>query len=82
MFYYRTDQLFAVRKGPYKAHLFTRTGYSPAGPEKHDPPLLFQVENDPGEKIDVAAEHSEVIADILPEVDLHEQSLVRGTPQY
>jgi len=82
MFYYRLDKLFAVRKGPYKAHLFTRTGYSKADAEKHDPPLLFQVENDPEEKINVASEHPDVIADILHDIELHEQNLVRGTPQY
>jgi hypothetical protein len=40
------------------------------------------VENDPGERINVAAEHPDVIADIENEVKTHEKSLEHGTPQY
>lgn len=82
MFYYRTDQLYAVRKGAYKAHFWTHSGYSKEPPIRHDPPLLFQLENDPGERVDAAADHPEVIANILNEVKKHEQNLIRGTPRY
>ena len=82
MFYYLKDQLYAVRKGSFKAHLITHTGYSKDAPEKHDPPLLFQLENDPGERFNVAAEHPQVIADILREVEELRKSIVPAPAQY
>jgi arylsulfatase A len=82
MFYYRTDQLYAVRKGPYKLHLVTAMGYSTEPPQGHSTPVLFQLENDPGERFDVAAEHPDVVADILHEVEAHRKDLVPGTPQF
>lgn len=83
MFYYRGDELFAVRKGPYKAHFQTAPGYiNPMVFEKHDPPLLFQLEHDPSEKFDVAKEHPDVLADLQREVEQHRANLVPGKPQY
>jgi arylsulfatase A-like enzyme len=86
MIYYRGDELFAIRKGPFKAHFQTALGYgSPGAPvvfEKHDPPLLFHLGQDPGERIDVAKEHPEVLADIQREREKHREGLVPGKPQY
>jgi len=86
MFYYRGDELFAVRKGAFKAHFQTANGYgSPGNPltfEKHDPPWLFQLENDPSERFDVAKDHPEVIADIQRVVEAHRANLAPGKPQY
>ena len=82
IFYYRCDELFAVRKGSFKAHLITYSRENSEAPQKHDPPMLFQLGNDPGEKFDVAAEHPDVIADILREVKKHREDLVPGKPQY
>jgi arylsulfatase A len=86
MFYYRGDQLFAVRKGTYKAHWQTAPGYVEGGKqlkfEPHDPPLLYELGSDPGEKFNVAGEHSDVIADIQREVEKHRAGLVPGKPQY
>ena len=67
MFYYSGKELFAARKGAFKAHFTTWPGYAKEKPEKHDPPLLYNVEQDPGEKFDVAKEHPEVIANIRAE---------------
>ena len=82
MIYYNGDELYAVRKGPYKAHFTTYSGYSKEPPQKHDPPLLFHLPNDPGERFDVAAEHPEVIADIQGEVEKYRAALVPGKRQY
>ncbi|EEF60880.1 sulfatase family protein [Pedosphaera parvula] len=82
MFYYKKNELYAVRKGSFKAHLITHTGYSKDAPEKHDSPLLFQLENDPGERFDVAAENPEVVADILREVEEFNKSIVSVQAQY
>jgi arylsulfatase A-like enzyme len=86
IWYYRGAELFAVRKGPYKVHFKTAPGYKgrhiTEQMEKHDPPLLFNLEEDPSEKFDIAAEHPDVIADIQREVEKHRANLVPGKPQY
>jgi arylsulfatase A-like enzyme len=86
LIYYRGDELFAIRKGPFKAHFQTAPGYSAPGTpmvfDKHDPPLLFHLAHDPGEKIDIAKDHPEIIADLQREIEKHRATLVPGKPQY
>jgi arylsulfatase A len=71
MLYYRAYDLMAARLGPWKAHFMTQTGYGQPQPEKHDPPLLFHLEIDPGEHYNVAASHPQVLAEIQRLVDKH-----------
>ncbi|MDW8307733.1 MAG: sulfatase [Verrucomicrobiales bacterium] len=86
MFYYRGDELFAVRKGQFKAHFITAPGYGSGGRapvfERHDPPLLFHLGRDPSEQFDVAREHPEVLAEIGREVEKHRAGLQPAPPQY
>jgi arylsulfatase A-like enzyme len=86
MFYYRGDELFAIRKGPFKAHFKTAPGYGTDGAEvvfePHDPPLLFELGQDPGEKVDVAKDHPAVINGIKQEFARHRQNLQPLKPQY
>jgi arylsulfatase A len=70
-YYYRGTQLYAVRKGTFKAHLITRSAYGPDAPVPHEPPLLFDLGHDPGERFDVAPSHPDVLADIAREVERH-----------
>jgi len=70
-FYYRGTQLFAVRKGRYKAHLITRAAYGKDDTQQHDPPLLYDLTADPSERFDVAAQHADVIADLKQEIQRH-----------
>ena len=63
MFFYRGTEIYAIRSGSFKAHYKTKSGYrddlvEPAAP------LLFNLDLDPGENYDVAAEHPEIIAKI------------------
>ena len=71
MFYYRSYDLMAVRLGPWKAHFLTQTGYGQPQPDKHDPPLLFNLEVDPGESYNVADKHPEVLDQINTLVEKH-----------
>ncbi len=71
LFYYRAYRLMAVRKGPWKMHFSTQSGYGQPEPEQHDPPLLFNVEHDPGESRNVAADHPDVITEMLRDVEAH-----------
>lgn len=66
--FYNGTRLWAWRSGPWKAHIHTA---GPEGPVAHDPPLLYQVEQDPSEKRDVAAAHPEVVARLRSEADAH-----------
>jgi len=77
MFYYRGDRLFAVRVGDYKAHFITQSGYEPRATE-HDPPLLYNVNVDPSEKYDIAADHPDMIEVINEVVRQHNEALVKG----
>jgi arylsulfatase A len=83
LFYYNNAVLMAVRQGPWKAHLLTRTGYGPESKktETHDPPLLFNLCEDPSEKYNVAKDHPDVVADLMAEVQRHRAELKPGTPQ-
>lgn len=75
MYYYRGTQLRAIRKGSWKMHLFTMTEYEGKKLMKHDPPLLFNVEQDPSEKYDVASDHPDVIEDLKKEIVKHEATV-------
>lgn len=74
-FYYRGTKLFAVRKGEFKAHFTTQGGYAPKA-EPHDPPLLFNLGVDPGETFDVAAQHADVLAEIMKSIERHKAAIV------
>ena len=64
MLYYRGPTLFALRHGPFKAHFFTRAEYGADTVKAHEPPLLYNVDVDPGEKFEIGAKHPEVVAEI------------------
>jgi len=75
MFYYRNLELFAVRKGPYKAHFITQPAYGRGGKVAHDPPELYHLEHDPSERFNVADQHSDVVSDLIREVQRHRETL-------
>ena len=85
VFYYRGEQVYAIRKGDYKAHFITQNEYgsqtahpitNPPTEIKNtrtveNPPLLYNVNTDPSEKFNIAAEHPEVIAEIQKVLEEH-----------
>ncbi|MCK4959942.1 MAG: sulfatase-like hydrolase/transferase, partial [Planctomycetes bacterium] len=79
MFFYRGTQLRAVRKGPWKMHLFTKTEYVRNKVEEHDPPLLYNLEHDPSEKYDIASKHPDVIKQLKRVIAKH-QSVLDAPP--
>lgn len=81
VFYYRGTDVFAVRKGPFKAHFVTQPGYGGEGPVFHDPVLLYNLEHDPSEAFNVADEHPEVIASLRRLVEEHRAGLGEVTDQ-
>jgi arylsulfatase A-like enzyme len=74
VYYYRGTSLYALRKGPWKAHF--KTIIRPYGGDQltreHDPPLLFNVEEDPSERYNKAEDHPLIIREILAAKQAHE----------
>ncbi|MBN1789082.1 MAG: sulfatase [Bacteroidales bacterium] len=75
VYYYRDTEVFAVRKGAYKAHLITQSEYGPDKPVVQDPPLLYNLNVDPSEKFNVAKDHPEVIEEIKKILEAHKATL-------
>ncbi len=74
MFFYRGEQLRAVRHGEYKAHFVTKTEYVGQKPVTHDPPLLYHLGHDPSEKFDIASEHPEMVKQLKKLAQAHQES--------
>jgi arylsulfatase A-like enzyme len=82
-FYYWDNELRAVRKDDYKAHFITSSAYGEGEPRREqNPPLLFSLADDPGERHNVAAAHPDVLADIVREADSHRRSMIPGPPLF
>ena len=81
MLFYRKTTVFAARVGPFKAHYFTQSGYGGDPPLPHDPPLLYNVVEDPSERFDVAARHPDAIERIRERVAAHRETLEPVTDQ-
>lgn len=73
--YYRDTEVFAVRKGAYKAHFITQSEYGPDKPQIQEPPLLFDLNIDPSEKLNIAKDHPEVIEEIKKILAAHKATI-------
>jgi len=82
IFYYRRSEIWAVRLGPWKAHYKTKSGYRSDPILEHDPPLLFNLEEDPGENYNIAAKHPEKIAEIAAFTAKHRKTMPDPLPDY
>ncbi len=76
VFYWRSEKLYAVRVGPWKAHFITEGCYG-IGPkrEEHKTPELYNLDQDPSEKYNVARLHPDVIERLQKIADEHVQSI-------
>lgn len=83
MAFYRMGELYAYRRGPYKVHLVTEGRYGVGSARAtHDPPLLFHLGDDPGEKYDLAPERPDVVADLLAAVEAHRAGMTVAEPLF
>lgn len=80
MIFYNGVDVFAYRKGAYKIHLST-SRYAQRDVVRHDPPLLFNLLEDPSEKHDIAADHPDIVADLLADVSAHKSSFTPAPDQ-
>jgi arylsulfatase A-like enzyme len=68
--FWRDHELYAFRKGPWKAHFITRGVYSRGSPRVvHDVPELYHLGKDPGERWNVAADNPAVITELTAAAD-------------
>jgi arylsulfatase A len=82
-FYYADDELRAVRKGRYKVHFVTSGAYGIGEPRAvHASPLLFDLQEDPGERHDIAARHPDVVADLVREAGRHTATVEKTEPLF
>eukprot|EP01083_Nonionella_stella_P122387 368197_1 len=67
MYYWRAGALYAIRYKQYKAHWITRNGFGRDPPIVHDPPILYNIEWDVAESMelnttDSASEYGKILA--------------------
>ena len=76
VFYWREEQLYAIRVGPWKAHFITQGCYG-MGParEEHTTPELYHLEHDPSEKYNIAKLHPDVVARLTSIARAHKQGI-------
>ena len=83
MAYYRMGELFAFRQGPYKVHFITQGAYG-REPERteHDPPLLFDLHEDVGERYDLAEERPDVLAAVVAAAERYQARMTVAEPLF
>jgi arylsulfatase A-like enzyme len=65
VFFWRQRELYAVRRGAWKAHFISEGAYGQFGAKVvHQTPELYNLEVDPSEAFNVAADHPEVLAQL------------------
>lgn len=89
VYYYRGEDVFAIRMGDYKAHFKTQTEYGDRtahpitvpefqiekGMVEQNPPLLYHLATDPSEKYNVADKHPDILEQIQNVLDQHLSTL-------
>jgi arylsulfatase A len=79
--FWRDQELYAFRKGPWKAHFITRGVYGRGTPRVvHDVPELYHLGNDPGERWNVAANHPDVVTELTALAEAHRKKVTLGEP--
>jgi arylsulfatase A len=69
--YWRGSSLMALRWKGWKAHFVTQDAYGDGKPVEHDPPLLYNLNVDLGEKNDLAAQRPEIVQKIRELAEAH-----------
>ena len=79
MFYYNGGELFAVRLNDFKLHFKTSDWFKQ--PKIHDPPLLYNLNIDPSERLNIADKNPKKIKEILELVEKHNSNMIKGKDQ-
>ncbi len=82
LFYYRGPDLYALRYGNYKAHYITEGAYGEfEEKEIHNPPLLFNLSEDPSESTNIAGHHPGILEEIQSVLERHKANLREADDQ-
>lgn len=86
IYLWREKDLYAIRCGQYKAHFITRSGFdfTDLG-TVHNPPLLFNVDWDPGEAIPLNTSHfknKKIVAELEEAATAHIATIVHVPSEY
>jgi len=66
MAYYRDETLYAYREAAWKIHFYTNSPVENKWQgEKHDPPLLFNINEDPSEQYNLNKKHPEILEEMV-----------------
>jgi arylsulfatase A-like enzyme len=76
VFYYRDDNLLAIRKGKYKVHFEVRGENDNIIFTGKDAPLLFNLDIDPSERVNIADKHPEIIEEMKEIMKHHKAGIV------
>jgi arylsulfatase A-like enzyme len=80
--YFRNGTLTAWRSGPWKLHRYETTGRQVARARELDPPTLYNLAHDPGERFDRAASEPAVVERLRKEAAAFEQSIDKRAPEF
>jgi len=76
VYYYKGNQLYALRKGPWKAHFKSISfPYSQRIFVEYDTAQLYNLEHDPSEKYNIARDHADVLAELTMAKEAHESAV-------
>lgn len=62
--FFRGKEMYAFREGKYKIHLISRPAYGPDDRTIHKTPLLYDMENDPGELYNIASKYPDIVKEL------------------
>jgi len=82
LFYYRGTNLYAIRLGDFKAHYVTQGEYGQFGEKEiHNPPLLYNLNQDPSEQYNIAVQHPDILQAMKNLVMAHQEKMIPGEDQ-
>ncbi|AHM63005.1 sulfatase [Flammeovirgaceae bacterium 311] len=82
LIYYHGTKIFAARKGDFKLYFYSGNPQGfPARLVKLEAVQLYNLAHDPSEKYELAAQHPEVIKDIITMVKNHQSMMVPASSQ-
>ena len=78
--YYRQDELVALRKGSWKIFIKDPNPWNDDYSDQ-DLPLLFNIEQDPSERFNIAEDHPKIISELSQLAQEHIAKVVKGPSQ-
>lgn len=82
VYYYNQDNLYAMRKGPWKIHFITKSSESKEPGIVQDPPLLYNIDVDPSERFNESKNHPDIITEFLKGYEEHLRSIEPAPYQF